>query len=796
MAGTPFAQDTYSSGSTNKGKTSDTQGSDFATNTAFYSSNTVGTSNSGSGTSSGSHSFFNIDSDGNFNGGTTSYTASASGTSRTTYGDTSGSSSYSYTSRGSIFTSTNNQNGGAGGANPYNGGSGSDEGSFTLDPKTFALTTLTDITLRWITTRTLSDTEDYYGLWFLTSEASNTAGTQLAYTSTAKRPIIDYVGGTTTVSDTTYTTSTCIRSHKEVWNAYEPLFGGNDYYARVSVQAFLMTNTSVPSFNSNGLYLISVIAPTTAGYGKSAVIPISSEIKDVIGVAAAQKTVADYNVNDPATNTYYFHYNLIGSNITISLHRNAESTDILEGNQYLTTISDSNNTNQSIYSRSYADPYSTSAIYDTSEQINEALYGWPAVSVSTLTAGQFSGSITGERFLVTQTLDTFLSISSFFDSTTLETPRGNHLKTTETYYGEVDYSYSTSNTDQSGSTNIAKNGKAGRMTYFTNDDPNYTGMAFGAGIDSGRGGGLNKIFTGLQLIDFLLQDPYLKGTAYPMAKELDGGFNTMGYLGGGYPNPANFFNFTDNLAGGMGGGYGLGFIEACHRINISANYAGDEFGVTNAYCPPIRNTSISWLSRTSNTTGTTQFLTYSFGTSPTYSITTANKRSNSTATITSGTTTKRWSTAGSLEVGHNNLYGVFSDWQQTAQYSTFGTSFQIIDPICLIATDYNSTGGSSTKTIRGLANGDLSPVDTIDYSVTRYLGKRLNVNLAPNTLDNTYYFNPAIALYLRPAPLSYVGMIGRVPFSRRAGASVNADYPNQIGYPSYNVTAQFSDPSF
>lgn len=672
--------------------------------------------------------------------------------------------------------------------------------SFTLGQPFFQKTKLDSNTLRFLTTRTVSQTQDYYGLWYLTSNPSNTLGTELAWTSTAKRGVFDSTS--TTILDTILTTETCGRSSQEVYQVYEPLFTGG-FYVDLDRQVFLFTGTSTPSYNSNGLYLASVVVPTSAGYGKSASYTLASELVNAVGGLVSTKAVPNFDIAPPATNSALFPDSYYTSEVTRSVHRIAEATDMLYGNQYLTTM-------QSGTSDIYRNEYFTYEILDVSDQVIDALYNWAATSVSTNDSTVFEGSYTGKVFLNLISTKSHLAIDSFFDSTTRGSLYYNAIvETTKTYYGVVNYDFSTSTSTSSaqlnslgqtiaqsytriygGTTYNAQESKRS-ATYYATTDYGAVGFSGGAGVNSGQGKGLKKLFTGLQLIDFLLQDPYSKGTSYPMAKELDGGFNTMGYLGGGYPNPANFFNFTDDLVGDMGGGYNLANIEPCHRINLSSFNGENDFGLTNAFCPPTRNTSISWLSQAGNSTGTTQFLTYSFGTSPTYTITTANKRSNSTASITSGTATKRWVTAGSLETGYSEISGI---WSQTAQYSTFGINFEVPDYACYIATDFSSNGSSSTKTIRGLLGADSSPADTLDYSVTRYLGKYQNLTLVPIVRTDTQGFQPIALVYVRPAPTSYLGFIGKIPFARRAGASLGA--VGTIGYPFYNVTAKFSDPSF
>ena len=281
----------------------------------------------------------------------------------------------------------------------------------------------------------------------------------------------------------------------------------------------------------------------------------------------------------------------------------------------------------------------------------------------------------------------------------------------------------------------------------------------------------------------------------------------MGLIGEtGYRNPANFFNFTDNLAGAIAGvklnadGNYLLPIMNCHRLNISRRYAGDAGGNKNASCPVIKNTSFSWLSIPTNTTGTTQFITYSFGTSPSYSITTANIRSNPSATITSGTETRRWATNGSLETGYKDISSGFDYWEQTAQLSSYALTYLTPDNEAYIVSDFSSNGVSTTEAQRGFLGSDLSPQSVIPFSATRYVGYPQNAILEPQVhggLLGYYYLSPSPLAYARPCPTSFVGIVNDL-YAYAAGIRVAGNSVGNFfaGYPWEDVTAGFSDPSF
>ncbi|NBT67698.1 MAG: hypothetical protein EBT78_08060 [Betaproteobacteria bacterium] len=798
-AGTPFEYDKYTSGATGGSTTTDTRGNDQAGDTHYSSSNINAETASTTATASGSHSFLNVDTNGNFNGGVTTYSGSGSSTYKRNDADTSGSTSSSYTNRGQTFSSTYNQDGGDGG-NVTGGFSGSDSGSYTLDPATFEKTTIISQTFFAITTNTSTDSEDYYGLWFLTTEPSNTLGTELAYTSTAKRPVTSYVE-VSSISVLATTSETCIRSHKKVFKAYTPFYKESVVFVNFETQEFLFKDTNQPSFNSNGLYLYSDIAPMTAGFTTSNDYTFATEHKNIVPSRGATYIAANDLSTDP-NNTYEFVAEYDTSTVDVSFHSSPEYSDALANNYFLSTTS---TTNAHIASANYTGAFGTSAFRNTDKQINEALYGAPDTSVGNYGTNQGYGYVTIETFIGIYTYKTRIGGSSFYGSSTHSYPYLFIVKTTIS--SEFIANFSTSSTQSvagSGWTDSGTSAYNQSRGYYTNYSSGYYYFGYGMGAQrvSGDGNGLKITFNEANLIDFVLQDPYSKGTAYPIAKELIGGFSTMGLVSAGYPNPANFFNYTDNLVGdmavingGKGDGNVLNPIQACHRLNLSAIYAGDSYGMTNASCPPTQNTTASWLSIPSNTTGTSQFITYSFGTSPTYSITTANKRSNPTATITSGTTTKNWSTAGSLQTGYRDLGVVFDYWEQTAQISTYALTYLTPDNKAYIVTDWSSNGSSTTATQRGFLAGDLSPQSVIPHSATRYLGYKQNANIAPQVGgEYGYYLLSATPLaYARPHPTSWLGFYGHINTRRLAGGSVGEIIG---GYPQQDVTAQFSDPSF
>jgi len=409
-----------------------------------------------------------------------------------------------------------------------------------------------------------------------------------------------------------------------------------------------------------------------------------------------------------------------------------------------------------------------------------------------------------ETFIGIYTYKTRIGGSGFYGSSTESYPYLFTVKTTRQSGFQGDHS--SSGTGSGGGLGFTNSGSTARTQskgYYTNYTSAFVfGYPMGASRVSGRGDGLKITFNEHNLIDFLLQDPYSKGTAYPIAKELLGGFSTMGLITAGYPNPANFFNYTDNLVGDMavinggnGDGNNLYPIMPCHRLNLSANYGDEVFGNTNASCPPTQNTTASWLSNPFNATGTTRFITYNFGTSPTYSITTANKRSNPTATITSGTSAMRWSTAGSLQTGYKDLGNGFGSWEQTAQLATYALTYRTPDNEAYIVSDFSSNGNSATRTQRGFLAGDLSPQSVIPYSVTRYLGYKQNGDARPIVGGEYGYYGLSITplAYVRPCPTSWLGFYGHINANRLAGGSVGDP---TVGYPQQDVTAQFSDPSF
>lgn len=508
--------------------------------------------------------------------------------------------------------------------------------------------------------------------------------------------------------------------------------------------------------------------------------------------------IAGNDLSTDPNNTYKYIAEYDSSTVDVSLHSSPDFSDALANNYFLSTTS---TTDATIVSANYTGVFGTAAFRNTDKQINEALYSAPDTSMGSYGTNQAFGAVEIETFIGIYTYKTSIGASSFYGSSTNSYPYQFIVKTT--LKSEFIAPFSTSETG----TNYTNSGSSYYIQskgYYTNYYSGYYYFGYGMGANrvSGDGDGLKITFNEHNLIDFVLQDPYNKGTSHPMAKELLGGFSTMGLVSAGYPNPANFFNYTDDLVGdmaqingGQGDGNALYPIQACHRLNLSAIYAGDSYGNTNASCPPLQNTMASWLSIPSNTTGTSQYITYSFGTSPTYTITTANKRSNLTATITSGTTTKNWSTAGSLQTGYRDLNANLEYWEQTAPLSTYGLTYLTPNNRAYIVTDFSSNGSSTTRTQRGFLAGDLSPQSVIPYSATRYLGYALNAQLAPQVGGEFgyYYLSATPLAYARPHPTSYVGFLGIIDQKRIGGGGVGDIY---VGYPQQDVTFNFSDPSF
>lgn len=735
--------------------------------------------------------------------GTTSYSESYSASNKTISGETDGEFTQETSGGQTFYTATQNSLSG-GVTEEIEPLGGSNSGTFEIAQASFVDTTITTVEHLHPATITDSNTEDFFGLWFLTSQPSNSLGTELVFTSSFKRPIITYTEFTYTDLIVT-TTKTCPRSHKTKWVIINDWVDQYAVFPDVNKKDFLFANSSQPSFNSNGLYLASVVLPTEGGFTTRTEYTFSTAHVNVAGGTAA--SVISSNSIPEADQTYF---TFSGPPISEAQNRSQHSTiaypDPLFGNVVLTTVTDSE-------SVKYSFATLEASTYLTGAQLLIAQYGSPDTFRTSNAQG--GRTIQQTNFYTLNTFHTRALVTGFFDSVN-ERVVQNFVATATFEQGGINgnYSTSTTNSSASGSTSHLWGTSRAQATLFA---PNGTlggetnGLNLGFRYRSGQGAGNAVIFTESGFLDFYLQDPFSKGLGQPLALELTGGFSDVGMLNAGYTNPANFFNYKDNLMGviaegngEIGNGNNLGQIMACHRINASANYQFIEFGNTNASCPPTQNKTFSWLSEYENEFGTTQFLTYSFGTSPTYTITTANKRSDPTATITSGTSTFRWATEGVPQSGCRNLAG-YEFYQQSVHLSTFGLTFDPAFNQALVATDIGSTSTSQTsitRVIRGFIGDDYTPQSVIPYGVTRELGIQQQILITPYRDDQQNGLNWAInqlennmAIYRRPHPTSYVGFLGLltdVP-KRLAGASVGNLY---IGYPFADVTAEFSDPSF
>lgn len=796
QAGAPYETYNFSHNSVFSGTTSGDNGNSARGGQDNTTQNFNGSTITNSSSASGINSFLSVDANGDPFGGTTSYTETYSYSAVTTSGETSGSSSS--TARGSRtdFVSTFAGTAGAGGPTVSPFGVGSDGNSFELAAATFQSTKFTTQFQLVVSTTTSTETVDYYQLWFLTSEPSNTIGTQLVYTSSAKRPFTDNISSTYSSVISTEST-TCPRSHKTKIVVIEDLYQLYEQFPGFDGRDFLFANTSQPSFNTNGLYLVSVVLPTAGGYTTSTEYTFSTTHVNVAGASAASIITFDYPIPDPDQTYSVFDIDYDNpESVNKSQHEQIQYPDALYGQLRLTTRT---YTSENNYSRSSSE----AALYETSEQVLIQAYGSPDTF---RTANPNSDrTIAQTTFFGLNTFQTRAVITGFFGSSNARVPQGFVATATFEQGGVAgDGVISSTASNEGGSTTHAYAQSRAQATNFQLQGAFGGNEIINFQENGGGGAGVKVVFTESAYLDFYLQDPFSKGLSHPLAIELTGGFSDLGMIGAGYSNPANFFNYQDDLIGGIAlneGGNNLNAIQACHRINISGVYAGDEFGNTNASCPPIQNTTASWLSQPTNTTGTSQFITYSFGTSPTYSITTANKRSNPTASITSGTTTKRWATAGAPVSGIAGLQGFANDsYRQSVPLSTFGFTFDPRFNQALVVTDISSNQSSTTRAIRGFLGSDYTPQSVIPFSVTREVGKQKQISVSPYKDDQQlglYWIGDKVGVpyYRRPHPTSYVGFGGLLANvgGRIAGASIGDLF---VGYPFHDVTAQFSDPSF
>jgi len=711
----------------------------------------------------------------------------------TTYGDTSGSSSMSYRTEAQGYSiGTNTGTDPAETFSMSNSYSESEGSSFTLDAPTAETTTLASTEISYVITINTSETAYAHCVW--TSNGTNTAGTEIIETTTHLGKITEFSASLT--SHITSTTVTCIRSHGISWGFYvdtraQGQLAYNDFYN--GGQEYILPFTE-PNFDSDGSYNISLVG--NVGYTSTNII-ISSTTRNLAGSGMNESTGAN-SPDTTFTNVWTISNGLVTQDQTISVHPTQDYTDPLAGLYKLTTSSSSIDGNKGSYNTT--DETFQLSIDATGSQLFNAQWGG-YVTESTTLENPSNFTISEKLYAEIKTTKEIFLITSFYDSQLTKNSYRFYASATQQVNGLGNYSASVElPTDSLPSiTGYASYSYSSKKAYSTTMMVS-SNQLFPDSISPCNNIIAQRITDNLY-IDFLLQDPYSIGTSSPLAKELVGGFSSMGLIGAGYPNPANFFNTDDDMLANLatngigistyGDGLTLGNIQACLRIPFTANYAGEVYGKTNASSPPIQNKSYSWYKDPFNTSGTTEFITYEFNsnrTTPAYSVTTALSRSSPTAIITSGTTTRLWQTAGSVDTGWGKLPMDFN--YPLYNMSNFLIKYTPRDGVVNKATIFNSAG-STEKTISGLINGKLSPAQTLQSGEQLINGRQINLQLTPSVGTLEYYQKAGITrpVYIRPYINSWIGFSNKFAKSRLQGLS---DTPLGV----YPIVATYEDPSF
>ena len=668
----------------------------------------------------------------------------------------------------------------------YNGTSTTLFVTGSASPNAFEITTTQTYSIA-IPILTTSSDSPFFQFWTLV--ASNTAGTEITETDNTERMPFRFESTTssTRVVKSTSTcgrqvTTTCIHFVNNPYNGVgeEWLENGKiESYA----QTFFIKKASTVSFNSNEFYHLTDCADVSTG-ATSSVYEVAFETFPKFidgGIATGGFTDVVPFPNDP--------------NITFPL---SDSTS----QEFTLSYHPSGGLTTSTYTTTQR--YSTFTITDltsfrdTSDQINQALYGGLTTSANANT-NVLAGTNTYMTTAYLLTAKTQICVTSFFDQGT-RTLTGPFLQTILTktgvrVNGNLNYSssFSSSVSGNGGGTSTGSVTQRGigedelnqlytnlfsKVSLFTD----YADSAIQAPPynEIGKGAGVHVIYTDLKLIDFLLQDPFSMGTSFPAFKEISGGYSNSGLIGGSYKNPQNFFNLEDDLVanipnyeqyfGKIGGNSHR--VEGCLALN---NDVGLQRPL--ASCPITMNTTASFTIENE----ITQFITYSFSTGSAYSITTLNS-----GTVTaSGTATHRWQAVGEASTGYRDNLDGYSAFQVNKYVGTNGMTFSPHAGVAHLFTDYslnssNLSIDSTTGIVKGFFGSDLSPSSAFPYSVTRSLGKRVDAALGFDISPN---FSPCPAIYVKRVP-SFLGFNSSF-FSERLQGGVFAGIANTYADPSF-----------
>lgn len=658
---------------------------------------------------------------------------------------------------------------------PFNTTSSSSSFSTTVSPNTCEITTTQSYSFDY-EILTTSSNSPFFSVW--TSVASNTAGTQITQTNVTRRGST-FSASTSTGTRVTISTATCDRRVRTTCIH----FATNEYSEQQ--QDFLIKKASNLSFNSNQFYHLTDCADVSTAATSSAYEANFSTFQLYLVGSRVSGGLTDAEpFPNPPNNTFPL-TDEAGQQFTVSYHPSGR----------LIT---------SIYT--IADVYSTftisdfNAFRDTADQIKEILYDGSTTSQNTDFTNATGGTRTIRTTAALSTAKTQICVTSFFGKGT-RTLTGPFLQTilTKTSVSLPFQNADGLNFSQSTSSSFDGQGFGTSTGFFTQSGSGeiiqYTNLRGSSVVqappydESGFGAGVHVIYTDSNFIDFLLQEPFNKGTSFPVFKELTGGYLSAGLIGGYYNNPQNFFNLEDDLVanipdyeqyfGGIGGNSHK--VEGCLVLNENDEDSFEPQVRCLASCPITMNTTDSFVLSGGQTT---QFITYSFSSGNSYSITTLNSVSATSASITSGTTTHRWQGQSPASTGYRDNYnGLY--FKVNNYVSPNGMTFSPHAGAAYLFTDYSFNSGnflldSTTGIVKGFFGTDLSPSSAFPYSVTRSVGKRVDADI---NFDISPELIPCPAIYVKKVP-SFLGFNSSF-FSERIQGGVFAGIANTYADPSF-----------